>query len=93
MKNRIPEHLMIIEWTEPLGGGRELEKVAMFNSTVVSETTVRDWLGRGVLDWVLKPSVVIMTKQQYQNLFDREPTSDEANFYEELRLEQQGGIT
>ena len=93
MKNRIPEHLMIIEWTESIGGGRELEKVAMFNSTVVSETTVRDWLERGVLDWVLKPSVVIMTKQQYQNLFDQEPTSDEANFYEELRLEQQGGIT
>lgn len=93
MKNRIPEHLMIIEWSESLGGGRELEKVAMFNETVVSEATVREWIEKGLLDVVLKPSIVIMTKQQYRNLFDREAPSDDAAFSEELRLEQQGGIT
>ena len=92
MKKRIPEHLMIIEWSEPLDSVRSIDKVAMFNTTVVDETTVRGWVESGLLDVVLKPSVVVMTKQQYNNLYDKSSCESEAAFYDDLRLEQQGGI-
>jgi hypothetical protein len=62
--------------------------VALFNETVVSETEVRSWLDQGLFDVDTKPTVVVITKVQYENLFDHAQT----DFYGDLRLEQQGGI-
>lgn len=94
MRNSFPEHLMKIEWTASFMNGYELDKVALFNETVVSETEVRSWIEQGLLDIEHKSTVVTMTKQQYENLFDHlsvaEPVHDD--FYTDLRIEQQGGI-
>lgn len=96
MKNNFPEHLMKIEWTASYTNGYELEKVALFNETVVSEVEVRSWIEQGLLDIEHKPTVVTMTKKQYENLFDRvysiEDVTSEKVFYSDLVLEQQGGI-
>jgi hypothetical protein len=65
----------------------------MFNETVVSEVEVRSWIKQGLLGFEDKPTVVVMTKQQYENLFDHvsvDTSSEE--FYDDLRIEQQGGI-
>lgn len=65
----------------------------MFNETVVSEVEVRSWIKQGLLDFEDKPTVVVMTKQQYENLFDHVSVdTGTEEFYEDLRVEQQGGI-
>ena len=96
MSKGFPEYLMKIEWTAELANGYTVEKVALYNETVVSEVEVRSWIEQGLLDFDTKPTVVVMTKCQYENLFDRvSAVVDEkpyAEFYDELRIEQQGGI-
>jgi len=96
MKKCFPEHLMKIEWTASYMNGYEQEKVALFNETVVSEVEVRSWIEQGLLDVEHKPTVVTMTKKQYENLFDHvsstEDIDSERSFYSDLVLEQQGGI-
>ena len=65
----------------------------MFNETVVSEVEVRSWIKQGLLGFEDKPTVVVMTKQQYENLFDHVSVdTDSEEFYDDLRVEQQGGI-
>lgn len=97
----MPKYLQVIEYTHVFLNGYELEKVAMFNSTVVSEVEVRSWIEQGLLDMEVKPQVVTMTKKQYENLFDHVSTDEivedtvenaEKTFYSDLVLEQQGGI-
>lgn len=93
MRKGFPEYLSVIEWTHEFINGHKLDKIAMFNETVVSEAEVRSWIEQGILDFEHKPTVVTMTKQQYENLFDHvSSTAEEAGFYEDLRIEQQGGI-
>lgn len=94
-----PEFLEIIEYTETFVNGYNLEKVAMFNSTVVMANEVQSWIEQGLLDIDTKPTVVVMTKKQYENLFDHvtfdnfeKATENTDSFYEDLRTEQQGGI-
>lgn len=96
LKKGFPEYLMKIEWTHEFINGYKLDKVALYNETVVSETEVRSWIEQGILDFEDKPTVVVMTKQQYENLFDHvsvvEDTIINDEFYDDLRVEQQGGI-
>lgn len=94
MKKGFPEHLMKIEWTASYMNGYELEKVALFNETVVSEAEVRSWIEQGLLDVERKSTIVVITKKQYENLFDRatanveKPVQEEKEFYADLALEQ-----
>ena len=90
LKKGFPEFLSVIEYTETLAKGIELPKVVMFNETVISEAEVRSWLEQGLLSFEDKPTVVVMTKQQYENLFDHfeETYIEENTFYTDLALEQ-----
>jgi hypothetical protein len=96
IRKGFPEFLEVIEYTETFANGHTLDKVAMYNTTVVSTVEVNSWINQGLIDIETKPTVVVMTKQQYQNLFDHvsyddlEKASD--TFYEDLRIEQSGGI-
>lgn len=99
LRKGFPEFLEIIEYTETFVNGYKLEKVAMFNSTVVSTNEVQSWIEQGILDIDTKPTVVVMTKKQYENLFDHvtfdnleKAVENTDGFYEDLRIEQQGGI-
>ena len=90
LKKGFPEFLSIIEYTVTFAKGVELSKVVMFNETVVSETEVRSWIKQGLLGFEDKPTVVVMTKQQYENLFDHfeTATAEENTLYTDLALEQ-----
>lgn len=96
IRKGFPEFLEVIEYVETFSNGYELEKVAMYNSTVVNAAEVNSWIKQGLIDIETKPTVVVMTKQQYQNLFDHINYEDldkaPNDFYEDLRIEQQGGI-
>lgn len=83
-----PKNLMIIEFDVGMQ-----QKVAMFNSTVIPETEVRYFIEKGILTDEYFPNVVIMTKRQYLNLFDKPQEtkaaiSKEDRFYSELIMEQ-----
>lgn len=96
IRKGFPEFLEVIEYTETFANGHTLDKVAMYNTTVVSAVEVNSWIKQGLLDIETKPTVVVMTKQQYQNLFDHINYEDldkaPNDFYEDLRIEQQGGV-
>ena len=93
LKKGFPEFLSVIEFEELLAtGDTPISKVAMFNETVVSESEVRSWIKQGLLDFDYKSTVVVMTKQQYENLFDHVSVDDNQDFYDDLRIEQQGGL-
>jgi hypothetical protein len=93
LKKGFPEFLSVIEYTVSFAKGVELQKVVMFNETVVSEVEVRSWIKQGLLGFEDKPTVVVMTKQQYENLFDHVSVDNSSEeFYDDLRVEQQGGI-
>jgi hypothetical protein len=86
----IPEHLMAIEYTvsfEFLSYRKDM--VALFNATVISESEVRERIDR---DFIAEddPRIVVLTKEQYSNLFDKAETAEEANkrFYADLAMEQ-----
>ena len=88
MKAGFPCNLMKIEFTQVFSDNIELPMVALFNDTVISESDVRAWLNRGLFDIDAHKAIVVITKTQYDNLFDRASE----DFYGELRLEQHGGI-
>lgn len=89
MKTGFPCHLMKIEFTQSFSDSFEVPMVALFNETVVSETEVRSWLEQGLFDVDSKSTVVVITKKQYENLFDCYSTADkEACFYADLAMEQ-----
>lgn len=90
MKHKVPDHLMVIEFTQRMPRGYDLNKVAMFNDTVISEAEVRKWIADGVFEVENKATVVIMSRQQYLNLYDRIDDEDQKErvFYEDLAMEQ-----
>jgi hypothetical protein len=74
----MPEHLEVIEYTATYTSGYKLDKVAMFNSTVISAAEVQSWIAQGLFECGdAKPQVVIMTKKQYENLFDKYISTEE----------------
>lgn len=75
---------MIIEFTESIGT-IEQEMVAMFNDMHISAESVREYIHTNGSNMGYNEWIVFMTKEQYENLKDND-------FYEDLRLEQQGGI-
>ena len=86
----IPRHLMAIEYTvsfELISYRKDM--VALFNATVISESEVRERIER---DFIAEddPRIVVLTKEQYSNLFDKVETEEEANkrFYADLAMEQ-----
>lgn len=81
------DHLMKIEFVQALTDNYELPMVALFNETVISEVAVRHWLECSY-GTETNSAIVVITKAQYENLFDR----THEDFYDELRIEQQGGI-
>jgi hypothetical protein len=85
---------MKIEFTQIFTDNYELPMIALFNETVISEAEVQAWLGKGMFTVEIHPAIVIMTKNQYENLSDREQSkqSEKSTFYDDLRLEQHGGI-
>lgn len=94
MKTGFPCHLMKIEFTQAFSDSVEIPMIALFNETVVSENEVRSWLEQGLFDVDSRPTVVVITQKQYENLFDHytSTSEDTGRFYDDLRLEQQGGI-
>lgn len=90
------KHLMAIEYEAICPGGK-VEMVALFNEDRVSEECVREWLTNDGIGY--NQFVITMLKSQYEMLIDivepnPEKTKDfaENSFYEDLALEQQGGI-
>ena len=85
------KHLMMIEFTQVFAS-TPIPMVALYNETRISEEEVRKKIkdGRAEND----DFVVVMFKSQYENLKDLiEPNvNKEKDFYEDLVLEQQGGI-
>lgn len=89
---------MVIEFTESVGP-LDQEMVAIFSDQHISEEAVREYICKygsnvGYNEWI-----VFMTKQQYENLKDVEESTckkmkefDKSDFYDDLRVEQQGGI-
>lgn len=84
-------HLMVIEYEATCPGGK-LEMVALFNEDRVSEECVREWIVNDSIGY--NPFIITMLKSQYEMLEDIvEPNPQkEKDFYEDLVLEQQGGI-
>jgi hypothetical protein len=87
---------MAIEYEATCPGGK-VEMVALFNEDRVSEECVREWLTNDGIGY--NQFVITMLKSQYEMLIDivepnPEKTKDfaENSFYEDLALEQQGGI-
>ena len=85
------KYLMMIEFTQVLAS-TPIPMVALYNETRISEEEVRKKIkdGRAEND----DFIVVMFKSQYENLKDLiEPNvNKEKDFYEDLVLEQQGGI-
>ena len=85
------KHMMMIEFTQTYSFV-DVPMVALYNETRISEEEVRKKIkdGRAEND----EFIVVMFKSQYENLKDLvEPdTQKEKDFYEDLVLEQQGGI-
>ena len=78
------KHLMIIEFTENIGT-IEQEMIAMFNEQHISEGSVREYIHTNGSTMGYNEWIVFMTKEQYENLKDND-------FYQDLILEQTGGI-
>ena len=90
------KHLMAIEYEAICPGGK-VEMVALFTENRISEECVREWIVNDGISY--NPFVITMLKSQYEMLKDVvEPDLDktkdfsENSFYEDLVIEQQGGI-
>lgn len=88
----IPEHLMAIEYTVCLGfpsSSYQEDRVALFNSTIISEAEVRKCIEQDFL-FETNSKIVVITKKQYDNLFDKIDSDREATklFYADLAMEQ-----
>lgn len=85
------KYMMMIEFTQLLAG-TDIPMVALYNETRISEEEVRNKIVEGTAEH--SDFIVVMFKSQYENLKDLvEPdTQKEKDFYEDLKLEQQGGI-
>ena len=85
------KHIMMIEFTQTYSFVN-VPMVALYNETRISEEEVKKKIKEGRAD--NDDFIVVMFKSQYENLKDLiEPnTQEEKDFYEDLVLEQQGGI-
>jgi hypothetical protein len=66
----IPCNLKRIEYTVVHGGTYEEQRVAMFNSTVISPEEVTKYIKDDLIDFQYHPKIVTMTYEQYENLKD-----------------------
>ena len=82
---------MVIEFTQTIAH-IDMPMIALYNETRIGEEEVRNKIVRGRAE--NDDFIVVMSKSQYENLKDLiEPdTQKEKEFYENLMLEQQGGI-
>lgn len=87
------KHLMMIEFTQTYSYV-DVPMVALYNETRISEEMVREKIKNGTAE--NDDFIAVMFKSQYDNLQDKDlikPTvNKEEDFYEDLILEQQGGI-
>lgn len=84
------EHLKIMEYTVQYTEFIKQEKVALFNSTVISESETKTLAEQGLLESDYNPKIVTMTKEQYDNLQDQVVLKTSLNdFYDDLKMEQQ----
>lgn len=85
------KHMMMIEFTQLLAD-TDIPMMALYNETRISEEEVRN----KIIDGTAQHSdfIVVMFKSQYENLKDLiEPNVNKGkDFYEDLVIEQQGGI-
>ena len=83
--------MMMIEFTQTYSFV-DVPMVALYNETRISEEEVRKKIKDGTAENC--DFIVVMFKSQYDNLKDLiEPNSQkEKDFYDDLILEQQGGI-
>ena len=84
------KHLMMIEFTQVLAS-TPIPMVALYNETRISEEEVRKKIKDGTAEHC--DFIVVMFKSQYDNLKDLIEPNSQKDFYEDLVLEQQGGIT
>ena len=84
------KHLMMIEFTQVLASTL-IPMVALYNETRISEEEVRKKIKDGTAEHC--DFIVVMFKSQYDNLKDLIEPNSQKDFYEDLVLEQQGGIT
>lgn len=84
---------MVIEFTETIGP-IEQEMIAMFNEQHISEEAVREYICTNGSNMGYNEWVAFMTKEQYKNLKDivKPNMQKQKDFYEDLRIEQQGGL-
>lgn len=84
---------MVVAFTETIGPV-EQEMIAMFNEQHINEESVREYIHTNGSNMGYNECIVFMTKEQYENLKDIvEPNAQKQNdFYEDLRIEQQGGL-
>lgn len=61
------KHLKVIEFEQSYGGVN-IPMIAMFNSSRISEDTVREYIENGKVDH--SDFVVVMFKSQYDRLYD-----------------------
>ena len=83
------KHLMMIEFTQVLAS-TPIPMVALYNETRISEEEVRKKIKDGTAEHC--DFIVVMFKSQYDNLKDLIEPNSQKDFYEDLVLEQQGGI-
>ena len=83
------KHMMMIEFTRLLAS-TDIPMVALYNETRISEEEVRNKIVDGTAEH--SDFIVVMFKSQYDNLKDLIEPNSQKDFYEELVLEQQGGI-
>ena len=85
------KHIMMIEFTR-LIANIDIPMMALYNETRISEKEVR----KKIVDGTAEHSdfIVMMFKSQYENLKDlvKPNPQEEKDLYEDLVLEQQGGI-
>ena len=81
--------MMMIEFTRLLAS-TDIPMVALYNETRISEEEVRNKIVDGTAEH--SDFIVVMFKSQYDNLKDLIEPNSQKDFYEELVLEQQGGI-
>lgn len=90
------KHLEVIEYTGVSANNSKIEKVAIYNPTIVGAAEVRGWVEKNLLDVESKHGVITMTKERYVNLFGEfesehvksNDSNDSDMFYDDLLMEQ-----
>lgn len=66
------KHLMMKEFSVLLGGTHEVVKVALFNTTQISEKHVNKLIKNGLTEF--NDNILVITKDKYERLCDKEDT-------------------